>query len=347
MKKIILVSMMILALFSGSQAQQKKGKKATPAKKPTVVRYSYPSDGLSGFTIVDLNARYLGIKSGTKVGKTIKTNFKENLVFMFNCKDKKCEDGSVAQNVKDDILARYDQKKSTKMTFAQYTAYVGKIVTNTKTQIAWSTVGSSMDLNAEELALAKSICMSFGGKDIVSYAMTELLPSANGKLNKAMFNFLLTSAGKEYLECIPAMYDGKTSFGPFQFTEYALYDTPREKRGASIINTALPLSARIPGSVMHLKGDDHYKAAYLFAVYNVCRLVKRLDKKELASLKTHWKKNKDDVFVYCAIAHHLPAKGIKAARLWLKHDAKYTIDKSCNKALSLYAKKTRKNLAVI
>ena len=158
-------------------------------------------------------------------------------------------------------------------------------------------------------------------------------------------DFLLQYAGVEYIEDIPAMYDAKTSFGPYQFTEFALFDCGNQKRGASIANQAVTSGQKIPGSVIKLRGDDHYKAAYLFAVHNICLMVKKLNKKELQTLKNVWGNNRDDLFVFCATAHHLPGDAIKAARKWLDNKAKASFETSCNKRILPYAQKTRQNMA--
>ncbi|MBQ5945256.1 hypothetical protein IJL65_02410 [bacterium] len=57
--------------------------------------------------------------------------------------------------------------------------------------------------------------------------MTELCENKeNGEFNKQIFDLLLQNSGVNYLSKVPAIYDNKTSYGLYQFTEYALHDVP-------------------------------------------------------------------------------------------------------------------------
>ena len=65
---------------------------------------------------------------------------------------------------------------------------------------------------------------------------------------------------------------------------------------------------------MQLKGNDHHKAAYLFAVYNLAALVNKLPE-ELCEEFTNVYADRitpDLVLQYIAAAHHLPANARKA-----------------------------------
>lgn len=167
------------------------------------------------------------------------------------------------------------------------------------------------------------------------------MPSRDGQLNKLILDFLLKNAGREYIESIPAMYDPKTSFGPYQFTEYALYEVPRRgKRGASIINQAVKESEKIPGSVALLRGEQHYKAAFLFMIENIANLVN----KRCAALNSVWRANKDDLIMFVATSHHMPSPALNAARRWLDNWARLPFYISCGSHLRRYALKTKANL---
>lgn len=264
---------------------------------------------------------------------------------MWDCKQDHCSSTVVAQ-AGQQLVAEY-RKGHTSTTFVAYVGRLSLVVANLRKAINWKTVGSATNLSKTDVALVKSIASSFNGKDMAAYAMAELMPSADGRLNVTVMDFLLRNAGREYVEGIPAMHDGKTSFGPYQFTENAVYDTPKGCRGASKINQALPLSQRIPGSVIFLRGDDHHRAAYLFAIYNLCTLVRNLNATEKKTLQLKWSANKDDLFLYCATAHHNPSRAFVAARKWLDNKAKFPYEKSCSLRISGYAVKTRNNLAAM
>ncbi len=334
MKKYLVILCAILGIVFLVHAQ-----KQTTTKK---VDNKYPSGKLEGHKLSNLYADYLGLKDPTTIKDTITTNFQKNFANMWECKKDNCT-SNVVTKAGEQLVAEYKTKR-TYTTFTKYTAQISTVVINLKKSINWTKVAKATNISTTDAQLVKSICGSFTGKDMVAYAMTELMPSADGHLNIAMMDFLLRNAGREYVEGIPAMHDGKTSFGPYQFTEYAVFDTPKEDRGASVINTAVASGQKIPGSVIKLRGNDHHRAAYLFSVYNVCVLVKSLNTTQKKTLKLNWSANKDDLFYYCATAHHNPAAARKAAKIWLDNKVKHPFENSCGKRIAYYAKKTRKNL---
>jgi hypothetical protein len=296
----------------------------------------------------DLYAKYLGVPSGQIIEKTITTSFVENLDAMWQVKIQRSR-SSVVKKTGGELVDEYSLGAAS-YSFANYSSQLDDVITDVRKSINWDKVSTLAHLTKKETNLVRQITESFDGKDMVSYAMTELFPSNDGELNVEVMDFLLRNAGKEYIESIPAMYDRKTSFGPYQFTEYALYSNAetKEKRGASIINEAITEnSQKIPGSVALLRGDDHHRAAYLFAIYNMCTLVRNLNKKEFVTLSQKWKSNKDDLFIFCATAHHLPGAAVRAGRNWLSNGAKYKYEKSCGKSIMQYAVKTRNNLDAI
>ena len=198
------------------------------------------------------------------------------------------------------------------------------------------------------MRVLKKVCSAVNAQDLLAYSLTELMPSADGKLNVNVLEFLLKNAGREYIESIPAIYDAKTSFGPYQFTEFALFDHKGQKRGSSIPNQALPGKDRIPGSVSKLRGKDHYKAGYLFMVDNMANFVHKIGWSELGILENQFKENKDDVIAFLATAHHGPGWANKYATNWLKDKAKKHYQDYCTSdAYKQYANKTKANLKAI
>jgi hypothetical protein len=75
--------------------------------------------------------------------------------------------------------------------------------------------------------------------------MTELFPSMD-KMNKDVLDFLLRHGGEELVYHLPAVNDDYASFGPYQFTSFAVYNAEGQKKGASILNDFLPSGIRIP-----------------------------------------------------------------------------------------------------
>lgn len=300
---------------------------------------------MEGKTVSDLYACYLGVANQTKLEKSLDIDFSKNLTVMWE-KKKKRSPSPVVDEATDKLIVAYTNP--TKMTFEQYSDHINTVVTNLKNEIDWDCIKRKFKFSKKELALVKNISMSFTGRDMSAYMMTELMPSSNGVFNADMMDLLLKYGGREYVESLPAMFDEKTSFGPYQFTEYAVFSTPKETRGASIINCAVQDSAqKIPGSVIKLVGDDHHRAAYMFAVYNICVLVKGLSLKERKTLDANWRSNQDDLFLYCATAHHLPAVARTSARRWIDNKCKFSFEQSCSSRIVNYAKKTRNNLRAI
>lgn len=123
--------------------------------------------------------------------------------------------------------------------------------------------------------------------------MTELMPSSDGAKNARVYDFLLQTAGEEFLLAIPALGDEQVSFGPFQFTPLAFLDTENPltrygmggarrghaiRHGASLANLALSPAVRLAVSdVTDLYSfADHGTAAFLFAANNLARAARAL-----------------------------------------------------------------------
>ena len=164
---------------------------------------------------------------------------------------------------------------------------------------------------------------------IVAYAMTELCENKeNGEFNKQIFDLLLQNSGVNYLSKVPAIYDNKTSYGLYQFTEYALHDVPWDVRWASVVNKKLPADKKIPWSVIDLKSwQDQTKAAYMFALYNLNSAVSKLSDEQARALLNYQKNNKenfrDNITQLIAMCHHMPVDA-KALKKW--HENKHKQD---------------------
>lgn len=272
-----------------------------------------------------------------------KEDFQYNLRLLWEKKAKIAESDDAVNAVINTQVERYCSGKATKMTLSQYEKQIDKAIRNLKRNLDWHEAGKIKGLDEERTGLLQKISLHITGKDLLSYSLTELMGSSDGKRNAKSLDYLLREAGREYVELIPALYDDKTSFGPYQFTEYALYDADGEQRGASLINHALPEKYRIVGSVSKLKGNEHHKAAYLFAINNLAELISRLSRKEFNTLGHNWRENKDDIVSFMATAHHLPNDAISAARRWLDNDARFDYAVSCGPRIAKYAKKTGSN----
>ena len=161
---------------------------------------------------------------------------------------------------------------------------------------------------------------------IVAYAMTELCENKeNWEFNKQLFDLLLQNAWVNYLSKVPAIYDWKTSYWLYQFTEYALHDTGNDVRWASIVNKVLPKESKIPWSVIDLVSrQEQSKAAYMFAIQNLSTAVKKLTDQQAEDLlkyqRSHKEDFRDNITQLIGMCHHLPVDA-KALKKW--HEDKY------------------------
>lgn len=329
----------IIIVICGTSAITSCTQDKAPQKK------TYSMGKLQGRTLSGLYSRYLGTKEKTTIDKNLTIDFQKTFMDLWVHKKRRCSSPVVSLACKQQITEY--KKKQTHTSFMAYQSHIIVVIEKLKKNINWKNLKNNLKLSQSDADLVKKISLSFNGKDMTAYIMTELMPSSDGKLNVLMLDFLLRNAGKEYVEGIPALYDDKVSFGPYQFTEYAVFCTSSENRGASVINQSVRKDLKIPGSVIHLRGDYHHRAAYLFAVYNITLMIKSLDEKQKKVLNQSWRKNRDDLFLYCAVAHHNPAAARRAARKWLDNYAVAPFESSCRNRIVGYAEKTRKNLAAM
>ena len=304
----------------------------------------YYTGWLAGKKLHDLYAAYTGL-SGIIPPEAV-INFPQQLEQMWAKKFVRAKHNSTVENTGKKILKKYAEHEPKTESVGRYHVAVERALKDTMDHMDWDKLGHIKNLDPEQLKLVKSICLSVNSRHLLAYCLTELMPSADGKLNVEVLNFLLQSAGPEYIESIPAMFDPKTSFGPYQFTEYALYENGKERRGASIPNQALT-KGKIPGSVAQLQGMDHHKAAYLFMVDNFSNLVHKLNSHEFQVLKTKWHQKQNDLVAYAATAHHGPAVAMSTAKRWLDSGANHPYMNSCGRIYALYAKKTEANFAAL
>jgi len=300
----------------------------------------YTTETLYGKKAGDLYSNYIGVNG--MIPDTLEVDFKKQLDDMYSKKIKK-SNNKVIENFYNNHVKNFNPKKTHKMSINRYISRAQNSMNNVNRNIDWNKVGELKDLDKERLDLLKQISNSLDGKDLISYSLTELMPSKDGPMNVDMMNFMLENAGTKYVELIPALGDKLASIGPYQFTSYAVYDTPNEKRGASIINQALPKKIQIPGSVTKLQGDDHHKAAYLFAINNLAYLIKDLNKEEVEVLSKKGINNMENIVKFIATSHHHPESGKKIAKKWLDNGGDSDFTDFCSGRFIEYSKKTDAN----
>ncbi len=232
-----------------------------------------------------------------------------------------------------------------------FMASAEQIAQATYNGIDWKMLSDNFGFKGKKARLFKQAAKKFaGGKELVAYGMTELFPSHDGNWNCRLLDYLLRNAGVNFVMAIPALYDTYSSFGLYQFTSLALRRTKDGKAGASNINNYLPTDLRIPDSVNKLTGDNHHRAAYLFAIYNMAFLIKGLNDKQVAKLTKYLAENKEHsvkLIQFIATAHHSPRNAIRSAKRWLNEDTANSFTSHCDKNIRNYSIKTERNFLAL
>lgn len=204
-------------------------------------------------------------------------------------------------------------------------------------------------LGRDGCALVQNIAGQLTGRDLIAYGMTELFPLRNGEQNIKLMNILVSEAGSEYLNTIPALGDRYLSFGFYQFTSLAVrYDADISARGgANKVSLYADREYRVPDSVKLLEREDHHRAAFYFAVYNIANWIRTLNAEDRVTLRRIYKNNMSVVAKFIAAAHHNPSKAITGARKWVKRDGKKDLEKYLPGFLDVYTEKTSTNRAAL
>jgi hypothetical protein len=170
-------------------------------------------------------------------------------------------------------------------------------------------------LTDTQLLLVKRLESLVTARSLLTYSITEIMPTSgsDSEVGVELYDFLLQNAGSEFFECIPALHDKYLSFGPYQFTRFAIGDENHIHNGASVMNHDIWKDTQLPKYVGEMHGNQHHKAAYLLALYNIAHLVKNLGATPSKKLLDHFDSMPPEtVLEYIATAHHLPTNAILA-----------------------------------
>lgn len=235
--------------------------------------------------------------------------------------------------------ARYPEKP-TRISLKEYLHSVDQEVNRVYQDTNWDQAGIEYRLSRQERETLKVLMRSVRAQELVAYSLTELMPDPHdGHLNVSVLRFLLRYAGREYVELLPAVNDKYTSFGPYQFTSFAIFNNGKEVRGASRANQVLKRGG-IPGSVFYLKGPEHHRAAWLFAFDNLAAIVRDSTSQELVALR-HLTERPIELAATIACAHHAPSLCRRAVASWIQEGARGEF--SPRGRVAGYIKKTRTN----
>lgn len=212
---------------------------------------------------------------------------------------------------------------------------------NSRNSIDWFALCDRLKMNARQCENSIHAAKRINGTVLVSYSMTELMPGTNGKLNVKLYDKLTQTAGWTYVSAIPAMHDKKLSFGPYQFTSFAIYDDGKKADGASIVSRFA--ERKIPSSVMTLGYNDQHVAANYFAIYNIMRANKRFkDGIRPQCFGGH------NLPIFIATAHNNPKEAINAMVKHVRNDcAGDLLNGYKSKSVKVYGLKTVANFEAL
>ena len=289
-------------------------------------------------------------------------DFSRQLALMWQKKVKDSPGNTVVPDLSKRAVHEYvDGEKNRKgVTLEKYLSGADSQIADVWKNLDWNKLSDIRGLSQAQLDVARAIASAVNSKHMTAYSLTELMPSDQGLLNKEMLIFLLQNAGQEYLERLPALNDPinhpKASFGPYQLSEFSVFDAPganteQNLRGASVVNRAMR-KGKIPGSVSKVSGQEHHKAAFMFAAYNLTRLVKYISPKEFEVLRKQWQSRPADpnrinnMLQFLGAVHH-NEYALQSAQRWLDSGAKKDFFLSCAPIDMEYAKRTKINLAAL
>ncbi len=334
----------------------------TPPKPTSIIKLAslpkrpaqrYDTGELAGRKVCDLCAEYLALtckpKAPAVIPATLAVNWDQTLTNLWLRKVARAPHNPVVSQTSVLLVREYLTGDRGLTTFEAYKHSASTESNRLWLTLDWDRVGAMYyarvpdALAARKLKLLRDIAGQVRGRDLMSYGAAELMPSGEGRFNRAFIDFILRNGGSNWFERVPAEHDGMTSYGFFQFTSFALYDVRGVRRGASKPNQALPKSLRIPGSVIRLRGHDHFRAAYLFAVDNLAEFILRLNPRELATFERVWRTSDRSVAEFVALAHHSPGTAYGAGRRWLDHGGRSDFAVSTSRIAHIYAAKAAAN----
>ena len=145
-----------------------------------------------------------------KVPATVQIDFLDRLKFLFAKKEGFVErhkkSHTAFKQATDVLLAEYSQKPLKQMDMQTYQKEVQLSISEINESINWQTVQSIMGLKSDQIEVLKAITSAISSKHLTAYALTELMPSNDGALNRDVYEFLLKNAGSRYIYSIPAIF---------------------------------------------------------------------------------------------------------------------------------------------
>lgn len=254
----------------------------------------------------------------------VRVDFNERLQEMWSIKLRrhgKREPGVVA--IAQTLCKEYAASEPRQISVDQYADEIQGIVEQIFIAFDWQLLAKEKHLDPVTLELVRDIATRISYKELFALCMTELLPMATGEQNKTLLDMILRTAGVQFLESIPALFDAYLSFGPYQFTRFAMQETERGSIGASQINPILPEGLHLPRRVEELRSIHHHIAAVAYMVENLCLAITLLQKQEdaaelLKRFSLAVERTPAQALTFVGAAHHAPQAACTALVQWLR-----------------------------
>ncbi|GIW65590.1 MAG: hypothetical protein KatS3mg094_109 [Candidatus Parcubacteria bacterium] len=111
----------------------------------------------------------------------------------------------------------------------------------------------------------------------------------NPEINLNILEYLISNFGINFISCIPAIYDKRLSFGPFQLTDLVVGKNTAEKiYPITTINLCLSdkfEDYKLPNNLAEFRNQDHYQGVIFLCIYYLCKYIKNLDETKIKELK--------------------------------------------------------------
>lgn len=310
--------------------------KDKPGNAEIEISYSTPDrdyrDKLHQAFSSGLREKYLGGEKAdiSKLDKDgsfeiiIKTNFYEALKSLHGEKKKKIEKEKQKdwEEISTRILNQYENNVPNRINIFEYRRILDEIINSVKTLIP----PEDQDKNNNWI-LVRKFLEKLKSHHLIAVILRELLPPLKSKdeisINVEFFNILLTSAGTQFIEGIPSLYDEVISFGPFQLSEIIeksieaflkiklLNKEGFKKSWRNLWKLPDNVEVDIPQSIKIVDGAWHY----VWFIINIIKLIyfmylSNLENKKEEEFKKVFEdkilNNEENFMTFIALAHHRP-----------------------------------------
>ena len=325
----------------------------TPVQKPEPMpELIYVQDKVSHVDFRDLKSHglnnlsmsYFDFSGKIPDSKTVDWNSSLELLWNKKLKFKNVSPATVS--AAPSILEDFAVADSETMTVSEHIKNLDSILDDVKRTMDWSGLCVKNRLTPQQCHNLVYVAYNIDANMLTAYSMTELMPYHDGDKNFALMSLYMETAGRKYLDYVPALGDKYLSMGRYQFTSFAIGYDDSGARPSNMIADFSP-SYPIPGSAVKLTGAESDLAAYYFSVYNVMTLLKKMTVNGNNRFKTHCIDKKGQIVEYIATAHHNPSWARKRAIQWIGADCSKPLRSYQGERLEIYSIKTATNYAAI